>query len=181
MHQHPVQLVRRSGPVPGEGNGPRSGSNLGLLRAKGAWPLITLGLVPQAFGAAKRPGNSGMPVCRAGSSLKVHKPKALLAVLGVLVTTLPSARATPSTPFFPHAWDEPSGRPPVAFLFVGLGLLVFAGFCLSGAIASAETLKKWSRLTGSENPLISRIACIVGVAIFTTMAGMYILGWFRVW
>jgi hypothetical protein len=55
MNQHPVQPVRRYGPVPGEVNGPRSRRvTIGPLRAASALLLLTLALAPQTSGGGEK-------------------------------------------------------------------------------------------------------------------------------
>ena len=85
-----------------------------------------------------------------------------------------------ATGFFPPDWCGPSGRPSVAFLLVGLGLMGYGGFCLAGVFASNEALRKKSGLTGSENPRTSRIACACGAVVFFVMGGTFLLGWFGI-
>ncbi len=82
--------------------------------------------------------------------------------------------------FFPAEWSGPSGHPSVGFLLVAGMLLAYAGACFVGAIASAQSLAKWGWLTGTEKPFVSRIACIAGTLVFTAMASLIILGWFRI-
>ena len=82
--------------------------------------------------------------------------------------------------FFPPDWCGPSGRPSVAFLFVGLGIMGYGVFCLAGVFASDEALRIKSGLTGSENPRTSRIACACGAAVFFVMGGTILLGWFGI-
>ena len=112
--------------------------------------------------------------------MNVRKLALMLPVLNMLVMLWP-ARALSATSFFPQELCSPSGWPPVALLLVGLGIMALGAACLGGAIASAQALEKWERLTGSENPVTSRIACAVGAVVFTTLGVMIVLGWFRVW
>jgi hypothetical protein len=85
-----------------------------------------------------------------------------------------------ATGFFPPDWCGPSGRPSVVFLLVGLGIMGYGVVCLAGAFASDETLRRKSGLTGSENPLTSRITCVLGALIFSVLGGTIVLGWFGI-
>jgi hypothetical protein len=82
--------------------------------------------------------------------------------------------------FFPPDWCGPSGRPSIAFLVAGLGIMAYGVVCLAGAFASDATLRRKSGLTGSENPLTSRITCVLGTLIFFVLGGTIVLGWFGI-
>lgn len=107
------------------------------------------------------------------------------AILGLILATRAFATAPAkllaTTSFFPPEWCGPSGRPPIAFLFIGLAIMALGAFCFAGAIASAETLKKKPWLVSSDNPLERRIGTACGAVVFTVMGGAFVGGWFKLW
>jgi hypothetical protein len=97
--------------------------------------------------------------------MTAHKQRRLLILTGTLFVLFANGIA-----LLPREWDGVINRQKILWLLVIGGLLAYVGLCLAGAIGSAETLKKWSWLIGTENPRIARIACIIGVLLFITLA-----------
>lgn len=111
--------------------------------------------------------------------MNVGKHGVLLPVLGVLALLFPGPMLQ-AAGFFPPDYYDASGRLPVVFLLVGLGVMGLGASCLVGAVASEETIKKYPSLRAEQNPVTNRIACAVGAVVFLTMGGVIVLGWFRI-